>query len=84
MTELGLILKRTCDRIYSPVAMTLPLKEKANAALKLDEDLVKWRFQINPVFDLEATSLTEREAVTKKKMVIKLRKGCERITDMLY
>lgn len=71
MTELGLILKRTTQQIYSP-GTTVNLEQRSKAAMKLDEELMQWKSQLYPVIDLEGTSLTEREAVTKKKMVIKL------------
>ena len=75
MTELGFILKKTTQQIYCPTT-TVSLEERSKIALELDEELVKWKSQLYPVIDLEGTSLTEREALTKKKMIIKLRKSC--------
>lgn len=72
MTELAYILKRTSEEIYhSPSKSQL---DRSQAALKLDEDLVVWKSLLSPVFDLDHTSLTEPETVTKRKIVLKLRK----------
>ena len=62
----------------------ITLEERSKVALKLDEELVQWKSQLHPVFDLEETSLTEREAVAKKKMVIKLRKSFYPFVETLY
>jgi hypothetical protein len=72
-TELAYILKRTSEDIYhsgSTVAQT----DKHQAALNLDEDLLVWKSQLLPEFDFDNASLTEPETVTKRKVVLKLRK----------
>jgi hypothetical protein len=43
------------------------------AALNLDQDLLHWKAQLAPIFDLDDTPLTEPESVTKRKIVLKLR-----------
>ena len=72
MTELAYILKRTSEEIYhSPSAISQV--DKSVAALNLDRDLLQWKAQLAPIFDLDDTPLTEPESVTKKKIVLKLR-----------
>lgn len=71
-TELAYILKRTSEGIYhSPSAISQ--LDKSVAALNLDRDLLHWKTQLAPIFDLDDTPLTEPESVTKRKIVLKLR-----------
>ena len=72
MTELAYILKRTSEEIYhSPSAVSQI--NKSVAALNLDRDLLQWKAQLSPSFDLDDTPLTEPESITKRKIVLKLR-----------
>jgi hypothetical protein len=77
MTELAFILKRTSEEIYH--SQNRSQVEMAQTALKLDEDLALWKSQLSLVFDLDNTSLTEPETVTKRKIVLKLRYYSARI-----
>jgi hypothetical protein len=72
MTELAHILKRTSEEIYHS-ASTASRIDMAQAALNLDESLVEWKSRLSPVFDVDSTSLTEPESITKRKVVLKLR-----------
>jgi hypothetical protein len=72
MTELAYILKRTSEDIYHSQSSISQL-DKSAAALRLDRDLLHWKAQLAPVFDLDDTPLTEPESVTKRKIVLKLR-----------
>jgi hypothetical protein len=72
-TELAHILKRTSEEIYHS-GSTMAQTDKYQAALNLDERLLLWKSQLSPEFDFENASLTEPETVTKRKVVLKLRK----------
>jgi hypothetical protein len=71
MIELAYILKQVSEEIYHK--RKIDLKEKCDAALKLDEALLHWKSQLSPIFDLDSTPLTEGESTTKRKVVLKLR-----------
>ena len=73
LTELAHILKRTSDEIYH-TASAVSQSDKSRAALNLDQGLIQWKSQLSPTFDLDSTSLTEPESVTKRKVVLKLRR----------
>lgn len=74
MTELAYILKRTSEDIYhNPTAKSLDLRSRS--ALVLDKLLISWKQQLAPRFDLDTTTLTEKESMTKRKVVLKLREG---------
>lgn len=73
MTELAQILKRTSEDIYHD-PMSKPIDQKSQSALALDRMLFLWKQQLAPIFDLESASLTEKEPITKRKLVLKLRK----------
>lgn len=81
MTELAHILKQTSDEIYH-IGSTNSRQDKSETALKLDKKLVRWKEDISPVFDMENTSLTERESLTKRKIVLKLRKSRSVMLDI--
>ncbi len=72
MTELAHILKRTLEENYQTASIVSRI-DKSQAALNLDESLVRWKSLLSPVFDLDSTSLTEPESITKRKVVLKLR-----------
>ena len=74
-TELARILRQISEAIYSTAssAEDRPHVNRLQAALKLDAKAVQWREELKPVFDLSDVSLTEREAVTKRKIVLQLR-----------
>jgi hypothetical protein len=72
-TELAYILKRTSEEIYHS-GSTKVQTGKYQAALNIDESLLLWKSQISPEFDFNNVSLTEPETVTKRKIVLKLRK----------
>ena len=74
-TELAHILKRTSEEIYQS-SSTMAQTDKYQRALNLDESLLLWKSQLWPSFDFENASLTEPETVTKRKVVLKLRKLC--------
>lgn len=73
MTELAHILKRASEDIYHDPT-SKPIDQKSQNALALDKMLLTWKQQLAPIFDLESTSLTEKEPITKRKVVLKLRK----------
>ena len=83
MNELAFILKRTSEGIYhSP--WTISQLDKLVTALSLDRDLLEWKGQLVPIFDLDDTPLTEPESVTKRKIVLKLRFNSARILIHRY
>ncbi len=71
MTELAYILKCTLEEIYHDSSKSL--EQKSRDALALDDKLLNWRRQLAPMYDLDKTSLTEKESTTKRKVVLKLR-----------
>jgi esterase/lipase superfamily enzyme len=72
-TELANILKQTSEEIYHSGSVVAQ-NDKYQAALKLDESLLLWKSQLSSAFDFENASLTEPETITKRKVVLKLRK----------
>ena len=73
MTELAHLLQRTSQEIPRSTPK-ISQQEKSRLALCLDDRLEAWKTEMGSMFDLEGTSLTEREYVTKRKVVLKLRK----------
>ena len=74
-TELARILKQISEVIYhtgSEVEQR-PQVNRHQAALDLDNQLLKWKSNLRPVFDLNGTSLTEKETITKRKIILRLR-----------
>ena len=71
MTYVASILHKASDRVYT-LRKDVSLENKSQQALRLDHDLLRWKSELAPMFDLEMTSLTEREAVTKRKVFLKL------------
>jgi hypothetical protein len=72
MTELAHILKRTSEEVYhNPTSKSLD--QRSRTALALDKILITWKQQLAPMFDLETASLIEKEPMTKRKVVMKLR-----------
>ncbi|KAJ9614973.1 hypothetical protein H2200_001047 [Cladophialophora chaetospira] len=80
-TELARLLRQISEAIYhtaSPADDRLHVN-RHQAALNLDAKLVQWKKDLKPVFDLSDASLTERESVTKRKIILQLRYHSARI-----
>ncbi|OCL04280.1 hypothetical protein AOQ84DRAFT_271052, partial [Glonium stellatum] len=72
MVPLAQLLKQLWSEVYQSNINT-NLSEKSLKSLCLDRQLIQWRAQLPSILDLEKTSLTEPEYITKQKIVLKLR-----------
>ena len=74
-TELARILRKISEAVYHTGSNVedKPQINRHQAALDLDSLLLGWRSSLAPVFDLDVASLTEKETVTKRKLILQLR-----------
>ncbi len=81
LTELARILQQIYDDLYDVRYNPGPssVATRHQASLELDKRLLGWRDNLKPMFDLDGASLIEPESVTKRKMILRLRKCAEPI-----
>jgi hypothetical protein len=80
-TELARILRQVSETIYQLGSDVVDRShvDRYQAALDLDAKLLHWREDLKPVYDLEDASLVEKETVTKRKIILQLRKSALRL-----
>ena len=78
-TELARVLRQISEVIYHTGSDVedKPQINRRQAALDLDARLLRWKTNLKPAFDLNDASLVEKESVTKRKIVLQLRKNLQ-------
>ncbi|KIX05571.1 uncharacterized protein Z518_06443 [Rhinocladiella mackenziei CBS 650.93] len=72
MVSFAEILRLAADELYH-ARLSKPLSEMSKSALRLDQSSVEWRQNLPSSLNLDKSSLSEPEWISKQKVVLKLR-----------
>lgn len=74
MTALAKILRQASEDLYHPSQRSSQdCYSKHMTAMELDTKLLEWKRLLARMYDLDRSSLTEQEEVTKRKIILQLR-----------